>query len=75
MWHARINGQWHAIADEATLHDWVRRGWVGSATPVYEDEWPAPRYAGQIEGLCPGVALALVPFPPLSARDGPRRAR
>jgi hypothetical protein len=71
MWHARVNGQWHAAPDEATLRDWARRGWVGPATLVYEDAWPAPRYAGQIEGLCAGQSQPLVPFPPLSPRDGP----
>ncbi|HEU4534873.1 MAG TPA: hypothetical protein VFS00_12175 [Polyangiaceae bacterium] len=71
MWHARVNGLWHAVADEATLRDWAARGWVGPATPVYRETWAAPRYAGEVEGLGLEATPTLVPFPPLSEHDRP----
>jgi hypothetical protein len=72
MWRARINGQWHALPDEATLRSWAARGWVGPATVVHVDGWPLPRYAGQLEGLFEARGdSGLVPFPPLSAADLP----
>jgi hypothetical protein len=73
MWRVRVNGRWHAVADEATLRDWAARGWVGPASLVFRDDWDAPRYAGQIEGLGLEATPTLVPFPPLSERDKPRR--